>query len=74
MRDVYHVTPFGNSWKVTPEGAATPLAILDNKNAALDEAKRLAKAAKLGQVVVHGSDGRIQEEFTYGKDPRDVPG
>ena len=24
--------------------------------------------------IVHGEDGRIQDEWMYGKDPRNVPG
>lgn len=36
--------------------------------------RRLAEAAPLGQLVVHRLDGSIEEEFTYGKDPRRTPG
>ena len=48
-------------------GADRPFA---TKKAALDAAKREAKAAGLGQVVVHTKVGGIQTEYTYGKDPR----
>ena len=46
----------------------------DHKNLAIEHAKELAKAAPLGQVIVHGEDGKIQDEFTYGEDPRNIPG
>lgn len=73
MRETYHVTPFGNGWKVAAEGQDLDI-VRDNKDDAVEEAKRLAKSAELGQVVVHGQDGQIQEEFTYGEDPRETPG
>ena len=72
-RRTYHVTPFGNGWKVSAEGQELDV-VRDNKDDALEEAKRLAKAEALGQVIVHNQDGKIAEEFTYGDDPRDVPG
>ncbi len=73
MRHVYHVTPAEDGWKVSPEGSDDSL-VRHDKASALAEAKRLARLVGRGQVIVHGSDGRIQEEWTYGKDPRDVPG
>ena len=69
-RVTYHVTPFGSGWQVAAEGRDVDV-VRDNKEAALAEAKRLAKDEPLGQVIVHGEDGRIQEEFTYGSD---IPG
>jgi hypothetical protein len=72
-RQTYHVTPFANGWKVNREGDEYEV-VRDNKDDALEDAKRLAKEADLGQVVVHGQDGQIQEEFTYGDDPRETPG
>jgi hypothetical protein len=72
-RQVYHVTPFGNGWKVAAENEEYEV-VRDTKDDAVDEAKRLAKEAELGQVIVHGEDGKIQEEMTYGNDPRDIPG
>lgn len=44
------------------------------KAKALDAAKREAKAAGLGQVVVHTKIGGIQTEYTYGSDPRRTKG
>jgi hypothetical protein len=73
VRQTYHVTPFGNGWKVAVEGEAFEV-VRDKKDDAIAEAKERAKQAELGQVIVHGQDGQIQEEFTYGEDPRDIPG
>lgn len=72
-RVTYHVTPFGEGWKVAAEGEELEV-VRDNKDDAISEAKRLAKSNDLGQVIVHKQDGTIEEEFTYGDDPRDVPG
>ena len=37
---------------------------------ACEHSKSMSLAGVLGQVVVHGKDGRIQTEYTYGADPR----
>jgi hypothetical protein len=74
-RTVYWVTP-GNDgdWRVLREVAERAASVHENKDDALAEAKRMAKAAPLGQVKVQKADGKIQEEFTYGKDPASSPG
>ncbi|HVL81305.1 MAG TPA: DUF2188 domain-containing protein [Actinomycetota bacterium] len=72
-RVTYHVTPFGNGWKVAAQGAEYEV-VRDNKDDAVNEAKELAKQQGLGQVIVHNQDGKIADEFTYGEDPRDIPG
>jgi hypothetical protein len=73
-RTTFHVTPNANGWEVKREGSDTTEVLVDNKDNALDHAKGLAKAEALGQVIVHTRDGKIAEEFTYGDDPRNVPG
>ena len=73
-RLVLHVTPNANSWEVKREGSAETEVLVDNKDNAVAHAKDLAKGAGLGQVVVHNRDGQIAEEFTYGDDPRSIPG
>jgi hypothetical protein len=77
QRQSYHVVPYVNGWEVRLGGTDKEhgsLGAWDHKDLALNRAKELAKDAELGQVVVHGEDGVIQEEFTYGEDPRDIPG
>jgi hypothetical protein len=76
-RKSYHVVPYANSWELRLAGSDTEQGTLgawDHKDLAIDRAKELAKEAGLGQVVVHGEDGKIQEEFTYGEDPRSSKG
>ena len=73
-RMTFHVTPNANGWEVRREGSDATEFLVDNKDNAVDHAKDLAKAAPLGQVIVHNRDGKIAEEFTYGDDPRNIPG
>ena len=84
-RKVYHVVcakvkkGSGNTpkhvWKVKLAGKSTVAnGVFAKKNDAIARAKELGKKAKLGQVVIHGIDGKIQTEYTYGDDPRDIKG
>lgn len=69
-RITYHVTPTGDGdWKVKAEGNRRASGIHENKVDALGQAKGLAQSHLLGQVIVHGTDGKIQTEYTYDKDP-----
>ena len=69
----YHVTPYVNGWQIKQEGGDREV-LVDNKDNAVSQAKELAKEHELGQVLVHKRDGTIAEEFTYGDDPRNIPG
>jgi hypothetical protein len=73
-RVTYHVTPYVNGWQVKPEGIDGREVLVDNKDNAVSHAKDLAKEHELGQVIVHKGDGTIETEFTYGEDPRNIPG
>jgi len=87
VRKVYHVVcsklkvkkdgmaTHKNVWKVKLAGKSTVAnGVFSKKSDAIARAKELGKKAKLGQVVVHGVDGKIQTEYTYGNDPRDIKG
>ncbi|MEJ0038624.1 MAG: DUF2188 domain-containing protein [Gammaproteobacteria bacterium] len=73
-RNVYHVTPVGDAWGVRRARRIRSDSIHLLKTDAVARAKRLAKAASLGQVKVHGRNGRIQTEFTYVEDSRSSRG
>jgi len=69
-RKTYHVTSDGEGgWRVKGEGASRASSTHEDKVDAVQSAKDLAKAQPLGQIVIHGKDGKIQTEHTYGKDP-----
>jgi len=73
-RKVYHVVPQGESgWAVKKEGAQRASGLYGRKDEAVAEAKRLAKASNLGQIKIHGKDGKFQTEHTYGADPEKYP-
>ena len=73
-RHTYHVTPHGDAWRVMRAGAGRADSVHASKAKAIARARELAKKATLGQVKVHGRDGGIQTEYTYGKDPRRFAG
>ena len=73
-RKIYHVVADENQWQVKLEGAERASANLNLKAEAVKTAAELAKNTGLGQVKIHGLDGKIQEEHTYGKDPRKYKG
>lgn len=74
-RVVYHVVPdaSGDKWLVSQENASYRTEH-ETKDEAVQEAKRLAQDAELGQVKVHKKDGNMEYESTYGEDPRRSPG
>lgn len=65
---VYHVAPHEQGWKVGIEGQAAPASVHPTKEAALNAAREIAKAAEPSRVVVHRMDGTIQNQFSYGDD------
>lgn len=71
-RLVIEITPATDGWDVRARQGAT-LSHHDTKEEAIDAGRKAAKEAELGQLVVKGRDGRIQEEFTYGEDPEHRP-
>jgi hypothetical protein len=70
-RAVFHVTQNQQTdkWQVKEEGHRSPESTHRTQAAAIDAAKRMAKAEDLGQVKIHGENGRIRTEYTYGQDP-----
>ena len=71
----YRVTPTDDgNWRVKSDGAQRADSIHENKSDAKERATDLAKDQPLGQVIIHGQDGKIQTEHTYGKDPKRCKG
>ncbi len=73
-RKTYHVTPGDDGWKVQAEGGSKASAVTPTKAEAVQAAKGFAKNATEGQVIIHGQDGKIQTEHTYGNDPHPPAG
>ena len=68
-RKIYHVTKDGDQWKVKSPSNQRASGRHEKKQQAIEQARDLAKSQDFSQVIVHGLDGRIQNEWTYGKDP-----
>ena len=73
-RKIYYVTSVGDVWGVRRARRKRLDGVHMRKADAIGHAKRLARAALPGQVIVAGRNGRIQTEYTYGEDPRDTSG
>jgi hypothetical protein len=69
-RKVIYVSPNGDGgWNVKQQGNPSPLSHHHLKDRAIENGRREAKDADLGQLKIQKSDGRFQTEYTYGKDP-----
>ena len=69
-RTVFHVATRDGQWVVTrerrPDGEYDAF---ETKDEAIERARRIAHAERPSQVKVHGTDGQVENEFTYGDDP-----
>jgi Uncharacterized protein conserved in bacteria (DUF2188) len=74
-RKSYHVVknPAGG-WSVKGAGAKRASSTHKTQAAAKKAATKQAKSAPKGQVVIHGRDGKIRTEHTYGSDPNPPSG
>jgi len=73
-RKVHHVVPNSSAekWLVRQENASFRREF-DTKEEAIEEARKLAQSAELGQIKVHRKDGNMEYESTYGEDPPEYP-
>jgi hypothetical protein len=70
-RTKYHVTrvPGTQDWRVKREGAKRADSIHQDKFDAVARGREVARGTLPGQLIIHGRDGKIQTEQTYGSDP-----
>ena len=68
-RSKIHVTPRGDDWAIKREHSQRAIKVVEDKQDAIDRAREIAKEDKPSQVIIHGQDGKIQSERTYGNDP-----
>ena len=64
----------GLEWQVKKSNAERANKQFENKDDAIRLGKDLAKKPDLGQLIILGKDGKIQTEYTYGKDPEEYKG
>ncbi|SDR95263.1 DUF2188 domain-containing protein [Microlunatus soli] len=63
----FHVVPDDGVWRVEENGQE--LSTHQTQQEAIDDARHRAQTVRPSQVIIHGRDGRIQDESTYGDDP-----
>jgi electron transfer flavoprotein alpha subunit len=66
-----HVNPVGENWEV--ESETSTLGQAESKPEAIELAKDLAGAEGASRVVVHTSDGQIEQDVTLPPVPPEVP-
>ena len=71
-RTVFHVVQNkqNQNWQVKREGNATPVSTDATQRGAINNARSRAKQVKPSQIKVHGRNGKIRTEYTYGQDPK----
>lgn len=67
-RSVYHVLPATEGWQLKGAGADRAVSNHATKKEALTAGRELAHSKVPSQLVVHKSDGTIQESWTYDSD------
>ena len=74
-RTVYHVVPSGDgkAWIVAQKDGGFKQEFRA-KEQAVKTAEEMAREQEPSQVKVHGADGDIEYESTYGEDPARSPG
>jgi hypothetical protein len=64
-RAVFHVKPDGEGWVVKGDGAERASSTHGTKKDALAAGRELAHKRVPSQLVVHKSDGKVQETWSY---------
>ena len=63
-----HIVPTDNGWAIKGEGNSRATRTFNTKEEALEAGKQIAKNQK-AELIIHGKDGAIQSQNSYGKDP-----
>ncbi len=75
MRKVYHITKNSDgNWQGKLEGGKKASTTAETKAEVIQKTRELAKNQEQAQIIVHGKNGKIQTEWTYGDDPASSPG
>lgn len=68
----YHVVPCNSrGWIVTKSGAHRNSKYFSSQSEAIEHAKKSARRMRMGEIVVHGRDGRIlrKDSYSYSRNP-----
>ncbi len=67
-RQTHHVVPNPQGWAVKKGGADRASKLFDRKSDALHYARQVSQNQHT-ELVVHGTDGKIQSADSHGSDP-----
>lgn len=73
-RTVFTVTGHKGEWTISERGHKPTRGTFFCKETAIERARKMARTKPLSQVIVKGLNGQVQTEYTYGHDPRNIPG
>lgn len=62
-----HVVPHEGGWAVRGAGADRATAVHDTQAAAIDQARSIARRQGT-ELLIHGTDGRIRDRDSHGRD------
>lgn len=63
-----HVVPHPKGWAVKSAGSSRASSVHSTQKSAIQAARSTA-IKNSSEMLIHGSNGRIRERNTYGKDP-----
>ena len=73
-RTVYHIVPTDKGWSLERQGDNSDWRFYATKREAVQEGRQIAASQEPAQLIIHDERGRIEEERTYGDDPRNIRG
>ena len=73
MKRHVHVVPVGDKWGYRTEGAGRLAKVTDKQSEAIAGGRDSAMRNRV-ELRIHGVDGKIRQGWSYGNDPRNIPG
>lgn len=65
--------PQTNEWKLMQDGAQRSSGNFTTQREAIQRGRQIAQNQQ-EELSIHGEDGKIREAWSYGNDPRNIPG
>lgn len=62
-----------NEWQLKQDGAQRSSGTFPTQKEAIERGRLIAQKQK-EELSIHGVDGKIREAWSYGNDPRNIPG
>lgn len=66
--------PKTNEWQLKQDGALRSSGNFDNQKAAIQRGRQIAQNQHEELSIHRGDDNKIREAWSYGNDPRNIPG